>query len=113
MPLPQILRPPETPRGWDEWTFAHLSHHQAIITAVHQAGKGTLQLYQIFPFNWRDTNDWLLQHQSMHSQMNAIFNINGSDLSVVDFQDRRQVDAWLQLHYLEHQQVAASCGLPI
>jgi len=113
MSLAQVLYPPQTTRGWDEWTFAHLAHHQAIINAAASKGKGTLLMYQIYPFDRDDAEGWLLQHQEMHDQMNALYGVNGVDLSTLDFSKKADVDAWLSLNYLEHQDVAQRCGVSI
>jgi hypothetical protein len=113
MSLAQLLYPPSIQSGWAEWVFANLQHHQAIIDAARQTGKANLILYQIYPFNSQDPEGWLLQHQSQHDDMNQVYGVNGSDLSTLDFQNKRDVDAWLQLHFYEHQDVASRTGLPI
>jgi hypothetical protein len=113
MPLPQIIRPPDTPRGFDEWSFHNYAHHQAIIVATEASKNVRLVLYQIWPFNPDAAQNWLLQHQQQHNDMNAIYHTDGFDLSSVDFRDRRAVEAWMALHYQEHLSVAQRCGFPI
>lgn len=104
---------PDIPRGFDEWTLEHQAHHQAIISAA-LAGKNTrLILYQIWPFNPDAAQNWLLQHQQQHDDMNALYKQDGSDLSSVDFTKKRDVDAWMEIHWREHQAIAAVCGSPI
>ena len=111
--LASILTVPPTESGWQEWTWAHYQHHRAIIDAATQTYKGTLILYQIFPFNKDAPDDWLLQHQQMHSDMNSLYGINGSDLSSLDFQKKSDVDAWLYLQWQEHEQVSKASGVSI
>lgn len=113
MSLAALLYPPPTPSGWTEWVYQNLTHHQAVINAARDTGKGSLILYQIWPWNPHAAQDWLLQHQSQHDDMNTLYGVNGSDLSTLNFDDKREVDAWLQLHFYEHQDVAARCGVPI
>jgi hypothetical protein len=113
MSLAALLYPPPTPNGWQEWVYQNLTHHEAIISAARQSRNAGLILYQIYPFNSEDPEGWLLQHQSQHNDMNGLFGVNGSDLSTLDFSNKRDVDAWLQLHFYEHQDVAARCGVPI
>ena len=111
--LASVVYPAPTPQGFTEWVFSHYVHHQAIISAVQQTKGIHLVLYDIYPFNDRNLDNWLQQHQSQHTDMTSVFGINGVDLTNLDFKDRRQLDAWMDLHYREHLAVASDCGLPI
>jgi DNA-binding GntR family transcriptional regulator len=111
--LPQLRHPPDTKNGFDEWSFQHFAHHQAIIAAA-QSGKNTrLTLYNIWPFSFDNAQNWLLQHQAQHNDMNALYKQSGSDFTSVDFRDKRALDAFFDLHFREHQAIAALCGVPI
>jgi hypothetical protein len=111
--LAQILTVPPGPHGWEEWTFWHYTHHQAIISAAAQVKNVSLTLYNIWPFSPGNPEGWLLQHSYQHDDMNALYGVNGADLSTLDFTNAKEVEAWLWLQYQEHQSVAKLCGLPI
>ena len=111
--LASIRYPPPTPEGWKEWTWNHLVHHQAIIYAAKTVKNVDLTQYNIWPFNPDDAENWLLQHQNFHNDMDTLYQVNGSDLSTLDFTNKRDVDAWLFTNFQEHADVAQLCGLPI
>lgn len=113
MSLTQIQTIPATPGGFDEWTYWHFLHHQAIIAAAKQIKNVDLTQYRIWPVSQHNIEDWLIQHQQMHTDMCALYNVFGNDLSSLDFQDPRQIQGFAWLNFQEHQAVAARCGVPI
>lgn len=113
MSLAAILYPPPEERGFDEWTFQHLAHHQAIITAARQVKGATLTLENIYPVSPNNLEQFLYLHQEMHNAQNALLGINGNDLSSTDFKNKKEADAWYYLHWTEHQSAASQLGLPI
>lgn len=113
MSLAQLLFPPPTDSGLEEWAFEHNAHHQAIIDAVRQTRGVELQLQQIYPLNVADIENWLQLHQSMHNQMCALFNIISNDLSSVDWRDANQREGFFFLNYSNHRDVGIACGAPI
>ena len=113
MSLAQLLVIPQGPHGFEEWTFWHYQHHLAIIGAARQVKGVNLTLYPIWPFSPGNPEGWLLAHQQQHNDMDALYNVNGADLSTLDFTNAKEVDAFLFLQFQEHQSVAKLCGLPI
>lgn len=111
MSLTTILYPPPTERGFDEWTWQHFNHHQAIIQAANVKFGVSLTLNQIYPLNENDISTWLDNHQNMHYQMNQLCNVQSNDLGDVDFKDSKQAAAWFQIHWQEHQGCAGVLGL--
>jgi len=109
MSLAQIIYPPPTPRGFQEWAFQHYAHHLAIISAANAQGI-PLREYNIWPIEEKDIGSWLQRHQQMHNEMNAMAGVSGNDLEDVDFKDKKKVDAWYYLQFVEHQSVAAFLG---
>ena len=47
---------------------------------------------------------WLKDHARAHSEVNQYLKISGSDLTELDWANRREVDAWVDLNFLEHEQ---------
>lgn len=109
--LAQILFPPPTEQGLNEWMFHHVQHHRAIISAARASRGAVLAEQMIFPYSPRDKDNWLELHQDMHNDMNGLLGISGNDLSEVDFGNRKQREAWHSLHYFEHLAAATSLGL--
>lgn len=111
MSLAQVLYPPPTGNGMDEWAHSHWQHHRAILSALRQVKNVAGTEYLIYPFNEHDIQTWLYQHAQMHAEMTAACGINANDLTDVDFKDKKQLDAWMYLHFSEHRAVAQQLGL--
>lgn len=95
-----------------QWIFSHQQHHLAIIDATFRTKNVALALMQIYPLNPQDIEGWLYQHQLMHNQMNAVYGVAGNDLTSVDFRDKRQLDSFMYLNFMEHRSVATAAGAP-
>ena len=114
MSLAALVSIPPGPNGFSEWSWAHVNHHRAIITAAAEGPKkARLLLYQIWPINRNAFEDWLLQHQSQHTDMCGLYGVNGSDLSTLDPTNQKELSAWVSLHFQEHRDVAQASGAPI
>lgn len=113
MSLAQVLLPPPTTQGFDEWAFAHYQHHLAIISAVQQSKKVHLQLLPIWPVNPQNIQIWLENHQFMHNQMNAVLKVQGSDLSSIQWEDEKQRQGFFFLNFQEHRSAAINTGVSI
>jgi hypothetical protein len=59
--------------------------------------------YQLDPIPPKGVTDWLERNEQTHVEMNAAVGAQGSDLEEVDLQNEKQTEAWIYLHYLEHQ----------
>jgi hypothetical protein len=109
MGLAQIIYPRPTPQGFEEWVWDHYQHHIAIIQRAQVLGY-KLNQYNIWPVRQENLKDFLDQHQQMHTEMNAIANVQGGDLQDLDFKDKKKADAWYYIQYVEHQSVAQFLG---
>lgn len=58
--------------------------------------------YVIDPIPREDVKGWLENNQNFHNDMNGQLNLQGSDLQDVDFNDQKQLQSWIFLHYQEH-----------
>ena len=58
-----------------------------------------------------DIDTFLQNNSELHSDMNAILGLNGIDLLDVNLSDDRQKTAWMQYHFLEHQNAEAKLGI--
>ena len=71
-------------------------------TAVRGAGIQTND-YQLDPISQNDLPGWLQRNQQTHIEMDAAIGSQSVDLQDVDLNDERQLEAWVWLHFLEHQ----------
>ena len=109
MGLAQVVYPRPTENGLQEWAWDHYQHHLAILKQAANLGY-QLNQYRIWPITQENLQDFLDQHQQMHTEMDAIANVQGSNLQDIDFKDKKKADAWYYLNYIEHQSVASFLG---
>ncbi|MGE0044740.1 MAG: hypothetical protein AB7J28_15390 [Hyphomonadaceae bacterium] len=113
MSLAQLLYPSPTPRGMDEWSFAHLDHHRTINSAIARARGVQIEEQRIYPVRAEDFDDFLAQNQIWHNIVNQTLGIQGVDLQNVDFTSKQARDAWLFLHFQSHRTWAETLGMGI
>lgn len=110
MSLPFIIVPPNTDRGFQEWSFNHFQDHQSILNSVNKKFGFHLPLRELDPIVLTDFTQWALRHQSMHNDINVQLRIGGSDLQGVDLTDKLQTRAWFYLNFQEHVNWHLSLG---
>jgi hypothetical protein len=113
MSLPQLLLPPPTDHGLDEWSFSHWQHHVSIAWAVQQKHNVNLDVTGIWPVFVPNIDIWLRYHQQLHNEMNAVLNVQGNDLSTFDWEDPKQREGFFFLNWQEHRSCAINTQLPI
>lgn len=113
MSLAQILYPPPTAQGMEEWFQAHARHHDAIITAFQTSRGVVLDNLGLYPVNEKDLSDWLQRHQRMHNAMTQVAGVQGTDLTGLDLNSKARSDQWFFQHFLQHQAVSQLCGVAI
>lgn len=111
--LAQILYPPPTHYGWDEWCQAHQAHHDAIEAGISAAFGVQSIKYNLFPFFKKDISNWLLLNEQAHTRMAEYLQFGTQDLSNLDFEDKTAFQDWLWLHYQEHLAAAQRLGTTI
>ena len=109
MGLAHILYPAPADDGFEQWLFNNYAHHRAINAGASGIG-ATIGQYMIYPVQQTSLRDFLEQHQRWHNDMCGALGIAGNDLSNVDFNDEKQKDAWMFLHYQEHLAAATLLG---
>ena len=111
MSLAGLYNVPQTPDQLAQWSFINAAAHVDINRVVFQRFNIALASYVLDPINPTDMQTWLVQHQIMHQQMDAVLGIAGYDLLDVDLNDRGQFAAWIQDHASEHLQVGQLLNL--
>lgn len=100
--LAAVLNIPETEEQWSIWSYNHRLSHNAIRAAILAQYNVNLDDYQIDPIGTDDIVAWLDRNSQLHDDMNAVLKLQGQDLQDVDLKDKNQKQAWVWLHYLEH-----------
>lgn len=111
MGLADIANIPDTPQDLSTWAFAHMAHHRDINRVIYQQYREALPEYSLDPINPNDMGAWIYQHQEMHNNQNAILSIAGNDLTDVDWKDKGELSAWIQLNFNEHYQANNKLGV--
>lgn len=108
--LAALLNAPTTPEEWQTWSWQHRLSHAAILGAA--AAKGTfLTDYVLDPIPLAHIDDWLERNQQAHVDMDGLVGVQSVDLTDVDFNDARQVQAWIYLHWQDHTTVEQRLGV--
>ncbi len=109
MAIAALFNIPGTPEEYAEWAFAHSVHHLDVNNRIYDTRQIALPFYLLDPFDPKDPNSaeaWAYNHELMHQNQNQVLGIDGFDLSTVDWSNRNQVAAWIQLNANEHYQAA-------
>lgn len=101
-----IFNVPSTQEELNTWSATHATHHLDIINAIQRLTGTQLQQFVLDPIDATDAEGWLLQHQQMHNDMDAILGIAGYNLLDVDLKDQNQFAGWIWLNSQEHYQAA-------
>ena len=100
--LPVVMEAPANERDWEIWFFNHRDSHDRIRQRI-AADIGAVRM--------ENFKDFLEFNSLLHTDMNLAVRAQGSDLQDLDPNDRRQLVAWSNLHWLEHQLVEQRLGL--
>lgn len=96
---------PKDPAGWGRFLTGHYYEH--LVLAQKCAALATPVIVPNFDIlSWKDepefVQQWLINHESMHSQIRVGTNVTGVDFSLVDFSDDEEFLEWLDDHSQEH-----------
>lgn len=93
------------------WAFVHAAHHTDINRIIYQLVGTNLTSSLLDPFDIHAPDEWLINHQNMHREMDALLGIAGYNLLAVDFGDKGQFSNWIFLNADEHIKAANILGL--
>lgn len=102
---------PRRPDQWQEWSWHHRQSHDSIRLAVRRQLGIDLVDYQIEPISPQDIQGFLQRNSQLHIEMNAVLKAQTIDLEDADLSDDRQKEAWVYLHFLEHQTAEQKLGI--
>ena len=109
MSLTTISVAPETNEDAAAFSFAHMRSHQDIVRVIFQNYSVNLTVFSLDPADL--TSTWVLNHQTMHNQMNQVLGIQGQNLTLVDWNDSESVLEWVNDNFSEHQQACQKLNL--
>lgn len=91
------------------WSFAHMANHRDINRLIFKTKSKRVDEFPLDPFDGSD--NWLLNHQQMHNEMNEALGIPGQNLLQVDWNDPDVVQDWLFTNFTEHQQACQKLNI--
>lgn len=91
--------------------YAHYQHHLEIVQAIQKQKSVKLNIHPIYPFNVKNIQSILLNHQLFHDDMNSVLGLNGVDLQTVNLKDKTEQGIWTDQNFREH--FAAASALKI
>jgi hypothetical protein len=108
--LAALLNVPSTRQQWGIWSWHHRLSHSAILGAASRKGV-QLTDYILDPINLEHVDDWLERNQQMHVDMDGLVGAQSVDLTDVDIQDPKQLQAWILIHWQDHTTVEQRLGI--
>jgi hypothetical protein len=106
-----LLEIPKTDEDWDRWSFHHRQDHDVIWQAIRDQNKLNLPEYDLDPIAFDAWDQWLTRNEQAHEDVNGVLGTQGVDLEQLDPKDQDQLEAWVWLHYLEHQTWGTKLGV--
>lgn len=101
-----IYNVPSTQDELNTWAATHATHHLLIIETIYRLLGIQLTQYVLDPIDPADSEGWLLQHQNMHADFDALLGISGYNLLDVNMQDQNEFAGWIFLNSDEHYQAS-------
>jgi hypothetical protein len=98
MSVANIFNVPSTREEMAVWSTLHMIWHRSCLDRVRGALGLVLAEYVLDPAEFTSKSTWLANHQSMHSQLDAVLGIPTYDLVDVDWEDDAQRAAWFSDH---------------
>jgi hypothetical protein len=91
-----------------------MDSHRRINAAIFQQKSGQIvpeYVLDPIPTTQNGLLDWGLNHQAMHATMDQILNVQGQDLTTVDFRNIDELSSWIQQHFVEHYLAETQLGI--
>lgn len=102
---------PNNPQTLARFSFHNRDQHLLAVDAIFRKTGIMLPQYPIDPILAADFKNWAYLHQAMHNSINTALNLQGNDLTDVDFDKPDEVATWIQLHASEHVAWGNALGL--
>lgn len=99
------------PGALERFVFSHAQDHNNLIAQANLAPFNAGLEYRILDPLGVDLEQWLFDHQKLHNDLGTVTGLQNADLTVVDFQNPAQRQAWLDLNFAEHRTFSVALGL--
>lgn len=109
--LSSLLSAPHTTQEWQRWSLAHRFDHDLIRQTIQANGGPNLTQYQLDPIPVTDFPSWLERNQQSHIDFTSVIGLQNTDLSTLDPRNDAQLQAWIYVHWLEHQSAHQKLGI--
>lgn len=106
-----LLSIPPGEGGFEDWSFLHGQDHANLTAALNIEVPSAKLDFRILDPVSADITQWLLDHQRSHDDLSFYTGVTGSDLTTVDFDNPRELQAWIEINWQEHIAFAAVLGL--
>ncbi len=108
--LPALENTPRTQDEWNRFAWDHRDSHNRIRAAILKHRGINLPDYQIDPINPGAITQFLQNNSQLHGDMNSTLGLQSADLQDVNLGDQRQLEAWIKLHWQEHNYAELKLG---
>lgn len=110
MMLASLYNTPHTTPEFQQWLFHNYAEHHLLIQGIKKKYNIQLTEYCINPLLVDNIRQFLIIHQQMHDDMDAVLGISGNDFTDIDFDKPDSVESFLFLHADEHRQANQKLG---
>lgn len=106
MSVADIWNMPTTEEELIRWGTLHMIVHRDQNTAIFRRFSIVLPEYWLDPPDFETESVWLLNHQTMHNNIDGVLNVAQFNLLEVDWNDPEERIGWIQSHAQLHTQEA-------
>jgi hypothetical protein len=107
--LAACLEVPDSENAWQIWAFNSKQQIDSIREAIQSTYGINLTEYVLYPFS--PDNTWLTNNSTAHSDFTSVLGLQGHDLEDLDFKNRDEVAAWVNLAYQELYDASSALGI--
>lgn len=105
---------PKDPAGFGRWLTGHYYEH-IVMREKCAALAIPINVPDYDVLSWKDdaafVQQWLVNHEAMHTQIRFATNITGIDFSLVDFSKNEEFLEWMDDHSQEHITIRSILGI--
>lgn len=111
MGITSLINAPKTQDEWSRWSFNHKIQHDNINRAILAKKNKQLTNYVLDPISQLSSETFLQNNSRMHLDICSALGVLGSDLTELNWQNEKEVEGWMYLHWQEHNNFNISLGI--
>ena len=109
--LAGLLNIPHSADDWAKWSWNHRLSHDKIRAGIKAARGYDMTDHIVDPISPVDLRGFLENNSQLHSDMNSVLALQGTNLEDADLTKQNELASWINLHYLEHQYAELKLGI--